>query len=67
MKFFNSIRASMLLGKGHKLLQNGRYEEALERALKASSLKLDSMNSSSGCAIPSRENPAITSGIGKMP
>ena len=41
MKFFNSIRASMLLGKGHKLLQNGRYEEALERALKASSLKLD--------------------------
>ena len=31
----------MLLGKGHKLLQNGRYQEALEKALKAKSLKLD--------------------------
>ena len=31
----------MLLGKGHKFLQNGRYQEALEKALKAKSLKLD--------------------------
>jgi len=31
----------MLLGKGHKFLQNGRYQEALEKALKAKNLKLD--------------------------
>ena len=31
----------MLLGKGHKFLQNGRYQEALEKALKAKSLKLE--------------------------
>ncbi len=31
----------MLLGKGHKLLQSGRYQEALEKALKAKSLKLE--------------------------
>ncbi len=41
MKFINSIRASMLLGKGHKFLENGRYQEALEKALKAKSLKLE--------------------------
>ena len=41
MKFFNSIRASMLLGKGHKFLEKGRYQEALEKALKAKSLKLE--------------------------
>ena len=38
---FDSIRASMLLGKGHKYLQNGRYQEALEKALKADELKLN--------------------------
>ena len=27
----------MLLGKGHKFLQKGRYQEALEKALKAKS------------------------------
>ena len=37
---FDSLRASMLLGKGHKYLQKGRYREALERALKARRLKL---------------------------
>jgi len=31
----------MLLGKGHKFLQNGRYQEALDKALKAKSLKLE--------------------------
>lgn len=31
----------MLLGKGHKFLENGRYEEALEKAQKASKLKLE--------------------------
>ena len=31
----------MLLGKGHKLLENGRYKEALEKALKAKTLKLE--------------------------
>ena len=31
----------MLLGKGHKFLQNGRYQEALEKALKARSLQLE--------------------------
>ena len=31
----------MLLGKGHKFLENGRYQEALEKALKAKSLKLE--------------------------
>jgi len=31
----------MLLGKGHKFLENGRYQEALEKALKAKNLKLD--------------------------
>ncbi len=31
----------MLLGKGHKFLENGRYQEALEKALKAKDLKLD--------------------------
>lgn len=41
MKLFDSIRASMLLGKGHKFFESGRYEEALERALKAKNLKLD--------------------------
>ena len=41
MKLFNSIRASMLLGKGYKYLQNGRYQEALEKALKAKDLNLD--------------------------
>ncbi|MEE8365915.1 MAG: hypothetical protein V3R76_09015 [Gammaproteobacteria bacterium] len=41
MKIFMSIRASMLLGKGHKFLENGRYQEALEKALKAKDLKLD--------------------------
>ena len=41
MKLFNSIRASMLLGKGHKLLESGRYQDALEKALKAKNLKLE--------------------------
>lgn len=31
----------MLLGKGHKFLESGRYEEALEKALKARNLKLE--------------------------
>ena len=31
----------MLLGKGHKLLESGRYQEALEKALKARRLELD--------------------------
>lgn len=31
----------MLLGKGHKFLENGRYQEALEKALKAKTLKLE--------------------------
>ncbi len=31
----------MLLGKGHKLLESGRYQEALEKALKAKSLNLE--------------------------
>jgi hypothetical protein len=31
----------MLLGKGHKFLENGRNQEALEKALKAKSLKLE--------------------------
>jgi tetratricopeptide (TPR) repeat protein len=31
----------MLLGKGHKYLENGRYQEALNKALKAKSLKLE--------------------------
>ena len=31
----------MLLGKGHKFLERGRYEEALEKALKAKNLKLE--------------------------
>ena len=31
----------MLLGKGHKLLENGRYQQALEKALKAKELKLE--------------------------
>jgi len=41
VKILNSIRASMLLGKGHKFLESGRYEEALEKALKAKNLKLE--------------------------
>ncbi|MDH3375980.1 MAG: hypothetical protein OEQ39_03310 [Gammaproteobacteria bacterium] len=41
MKLINSIRASLLLGKGHKFLQNGRYQEALEKALKARRLDLE--------------------------
>ena len=31
----------MLLGKGHKFLENGRYQEALEKALKAKRLDLE--------------------------
>lgn len=31
----------MLLGKGHKYLQQGRYQAALEKALKARRLKLN--------------------------
>jgi len=31
----------MLLGKGHKHLENGRYQEALNKALKAKNLKLE--------------------------
>jgi len=31
----------MLLGKGHKFLERGRYQEALEKALKAKNLKLE--------------------------
>jgi tetratricopeptide (TPR) repeat protein len=31
----------MLLGKGHKFLESGRYQEALAKALKAKNLKLE--------------------------
>ena len=31
----------MLLGKGHKFFESGRYQEALGKALKAKSLQLD--------------------------
>jgi len=31
----------MLLGKGHKFFENGRYQEALEKALKAKNLQLE--------------------------
>ena len=31
----------MLLGKAHKLFENGRYQDALDRALKAKRLKLE--------------------------
>ena len=31
----------MLLGKGHKFFENSRYQEALQKALKAKSLQLD--------------------------
>ena len=31
----------MLLGKGHKYLESCRYEDALEKALKAKNLKLE--------------------------
>jgi hypothetical protein len=41
MKLFNSIRASMLLGKGHKFLEKGRYREALGKALQAKNLQLE--------------------------
>jgi tetratricopeptide (TPR) repeat protein len=41
VKILDSIRASMLLGKGHKFLEAGRYREALEKALKAKRLQLD--------------------------
>ena len=40
MKFFNSIRASALLGKGHKYLERGLYQEALAKAMKAKELQL---------------------------
>jgi len=41
VKFINSIRASLLLGKGHKLFKSGRYQQALEKALKAKNLELE--------------------------
>ncbi|MCH8105786.1 MAG: hypothetical protein IIC58_09830 [Proteobacteria bacterium] len=41
MKFITSIRASLLLGKGHKLFESGRYQQALEKALKAKKLELE--------------------------
>ena len=41
MKFITSIRASLLLGKGHKLFVSGRYQQALEKALKAKNLELE--------------------------
>ena len=41
MKFFNSFRVSMLLGKAHKHFENGRYQQALEKALEAGKLKMD--------------------------
>lgn len=31
----------MLLGKGHKLFESGRYQQALEKALKAKKLELE--------------------------
>jgi len=31
----------MLLGKGHRYLKGGRYQEALEKALKAKNLELE--------------------------
>jgi tetratricopeptide (TPR) repeat protein len=41
LKFITSIRASLLLGKGHKLLESGRYQEALAKAEQASKLQLE--------------------------
>jgi len=39
-KFLHSFRAALLLGKGHKYLQNGRYGDALVKAQKASKLDM---------------------------
>lgn len=39
-KFLDSFRAALLLGKGHKFLQNGRYQEALAKAQKANKLRM---------------------------
>ena len=38
--FITSFRAALILGKAHKHFDNGRYREALERALKAQQLEL---------------------------
>lgn len=40
-KFLTSLRAAMILGKGQKHFDNGRYREALERSLRAGQLALD--------------------------
>ncbi len=40
-KFLTSFRAALLLGKANKRLENGRYRDALERALKAKKLPLN--------------------------
>ena len=40
MKFFTSIRASLMLDKGQKLIASGDYRGALERALEARQLDL---------------------------
>ena len=40
-KFFTSFRAALLLGKAQKLFQQRRFDEALERALRAKTLQLD--------------------------
>ena len=40
MKFFTSIRASLMLDKGQKLIAAGDYRGALERALEARQLDL---------------------------
>ena len=38
MKWFKTIRVSLLLGKGHKLLERGKYSQALDQAVKAQQL-----------------------------
>ncbi len=39
-KFFNSFRVALLLGKAHKQFENRRFDDALERALRAQQLPL---------------------------
>ncbi len=39
-EFLDSFRAALLLGKGHKYLQNGLYKEALAKAQKAKKLRM---------------------------
>ena len=39
-RFLNSFRIALLLGKAHKQLENRRFQDALERALRAQQLPL---------------------------